>query len=674
MNYHFDELKFLGEKLGLDRPEVLSCLEKALRNPQNIPIYKKHFLRLLKQEGMCLADLPDFPRLIEKDIHPDGIHIGYVGEGNNIQDFFLLPGASDDQNKLISGISGSGKSVLVDMVGAGLIKKGKKVLFIDSCDEHSGLLKLFPPDMLLAVTPDKMKINPLEPPPGVDSMTWKGEILNLWRSDLFIRDGGSNELSSLLSSLSVNKINPTMIDLHKAILSRNYRAGSRQAGYIESLKNRSEMFLNSSLREAFMCRQGYPLQDILLKKSFILRLAKISDDLMCTFYLDFLLKWIQTYLEYNPREITHDNVIIIEEAHRYLYKGLKNRSDIREPVMLSLAREVRKLGISLIITDQIPSLLPRQLIGNAKSFTTFRLVNALCVKTISDACGFNQEQREAIPLLGKREAIIFSDSFSQPYKFRTRDFHLPEVSEEYINQRMEEALSALTFTPIPETEDEIYEMPAGAGMEIKSVSRKKITLRPRKIWKDILEILTEVGFIGLTELYESLRASPRFCRKVIQEMESFNMIETCTISLGKRGNPTTYVIIKPIGAEFLGIDYEDIKLAGKGSTEHVLLQNLIASGMKESGRTAVVEHFMNGKSADIVEFENDDKTIAYELELEPNEHIAENINKDIEAGFDEVVIISKNTRLQNEIKDKVYRSVDWNVLQKVRFKLLRDFL
>ena len=81
MDYHFEELKYLGEKLGLDRPEVISCLEKAIRNPQNIPIYKRHFLRLLKKEGYTLCDLPAFGRLIEQDKHEKGILLGHVIEG-----------------------------------------------------------------------------------------------------------------------------------------------------------------------------------------------------------------------------------------------------------------------------------------------------------------------------------------------------------------------------------------------------------------------------------------------------------------------------------------------------------------------------------------------------------------------------------------------------------------
>jgi len=81
IDYQFEELKWLGEKLGPDRPEVVICLEKAARNRENIPIYKRHFQRLLKKEGYSLSDLPPFGRLNEKDKHEEGILLGHVVEG-----------------------------------------------------------------------------------------------------------------------------------------------------------------------------------------------------------------------------------------------------------------------------------------------------------------------------------------------------------------------------------------------------------------------------------------------------------------------------------------------------------------------------------------------------------------------------------------------------------------
>jgi hypothetical protein len=153
-----------------------------------------------------------------------------------------------------------------------------------------------------------------------------------------------------------------------------------------------------------------------------------------------------------------------------------------------------------------------------------------------------------------------------------------------------------------------------------------------------------------------------------------DLIELCPISFGTRGNPRTFVVLKQQGAEFVGLKYEGIRLQGKGSTEHVILQNVLAEAMKNAGKTVAIEHSANGKSVDIAEI-SPNRTIAYELELAPaHEHVADNAIKDIEAGFDKVIIITKNQAGQNEAKERIYKIIGWEKLPRIEFRLLREFL
>jgi len=80
MNYAFQELAYLAEILGPERPEILSCLEKAARNPALTETYLHHFQRLMKKEGYSLADPPAFGRLSEKDKRLGGILLGHIAE------------------------------------------------------------------------------------------------------------------------------------------------------------------------------------------------------------------------------------------------------------------------------------------------------------------------------------------------------------------------------------------------------------------------------------------------------------------------------------------------------------------------------------------------------------------------------------------------------------------
>ena len=42
-------------------------------------------------------------------------------------------------------------------------------------------------------------------------------------------------------------------------------------------------------------------------------------------------------------------------------------------------------------------------------------------------------------------------------------------------------------------------------------------------------------------------------------------------------------------------------------------------------------------------------------------------------AFDEVVVVTRNQAGQNEAKDAIYKAVPWEKLQRVKFRLLREF-
>ena len=116
------------------------------------------------------------------------------------------------------------------------------------------------------------------------------------------------------------------------------------------------------------------------------------------------------------------------------------------------------------------------------------------------------------------------------------------------------------------------------------------------------------------------------------------------------------------------MDYDKVKLAGKGDTEHVILQHLIAQAMKNSGKTVSIEYYANGKSVDIAEI-REDKSIAYEIELAPShQHVVENVKRD------QVVVITRNKAGMEEARNQIIKEIEWEKLSKVEFKLPKDFL
>ncbi len=300
MNYAFQELAYLAEILGPERPEILSCLEKVARNPALTETYLRHFQRLLKMEGHSLADPPAFGRLSEKDKQLAGIPLGRI-VGAKGDELFCLPfGVFREKHVGIYGATGSGKTCAAKMAVRALIENGHKVLIFDRADEYLDLAQFFPTDVFLVIDPKDLKINFLQPPRGVERAFWRGALVSLVRETMFLRDGACNELSSILENLDRNRPCPSFSDLYNAILKKSYRANSRRAQFIESLLNRSEALMKSYIADALKCMEGHPLEEVLVKRSSALRIGRIPDDMVNNFYVGFLLQWLEAYLMFNP--------------------------------------------------------------------------------------------------------------------------------------------------------------------------------------------------------------------------------------------------------------------------------------------------------------------------------------------------------------------------------------
>lgn len=156
-------------------------------------------------------------------------------------------------------------------------------------------------------------------------------------------------------------------------------------------------------------------------------------------------------------------------------------------------------------------------------------------------------------------------------------------------------------------------------------------------------------------------------------MARSGLIELCPINFGTRGNPKTYVVLKPKGADLIGAKWESVRLRGKGSTEHIILQNIISEALRNEGREVEIEFTANGKPVHIAEIRQEE-AIAYEIELAPShEHVVENAVAGLEAGLSEAIIIVRNQSAKNEAKANIYKSIPWEKIQRICFRLLREF-
>jgi hypothetical protein len=665
------EVQYLAELLGKNRPEVRRMLQNASLNPHNVHLIQKHMMLMVRQQGFDLSSLPVFTPKLPEQTSQNGIFAGNILFGDRYAGKLIIPVESFSEHTLNAGHSGCGKSFLNKLIVPQLAEKGVCVKIFDSENEYKALLRKTGPGDVYVFSPQTDKDNFLEPPSGVPPKEWLANLKNLIREVFYLRDGSMNLLHTILHELfekrgliEGGKDYPTIMDLVAILEKLQFRPGSRFSGYHESLVNRFKGLLEN-LGDTLCCKRGYDLTKEQGRIS-IFRTGSLSDDTR-NFYISLKMMKEAAFRETLPPEGLK-TVFLVEEAHKLYNEKIAKRYDLGEPMLFSSSRTFRKRGIGCIYSDQVPSELPSALSGNVNNHFVFRLVNGKCIWRISQSINLKPQQAEILPVMPKRQCIFQSGDYPDPLLIEVPELSFEFVSEEEVDEHMKPILSKLKYTPVTD----------GPAVELRSnmlgSKSRGPQVKPSMMWKDILNIVAKKQPISLTEIYQSSgNVNHWYGRKIVTQMENQELIEGCPVSFGTRGNPKTFVVLRSKGAEFIGADYEKAKLKGKGETEHVILQNLLAQALRDSGKTVSIEYYANGKSVDIAEI-REDKSTAYEIELAPSHpHVAENVQRDLDAGFSMVVVVTRNKDSRDEAKGQVYKNVDWEKLPKVEFRLLRDF-
>ena len=668
-----EEIQYYAEILGRENPAVHKALLRLSANPKEAGSVRDQFMLMLERAGYDVTDLPVFPVSIVQN-QTEGVFLGQAVLGNRTGGEIVLSIKCLATPTLIAGITGSGKTTLMMWLAEQLQKDGIRLVFFDCQDEYKKLLKVFPEGTLLVMSPEEDKDNPLEPPPYVSIEEWKSRVIDWLRESLYLRDGSCNLLRTVLDNVygvadrsdQEERRVPTIKDVITALEAMEFKAGSRQAGYLETLLNRFKNL--GPLLKTFDCEKGYPLEKI-LQYSVVYRLGSLSDDHRLL-YTNLKLMKFCAYREKQGEFSEPEFLFVIEEAHVYTSPKLEMRADLGEPYIFTLARTIRKRGASIILIEQVPASLPYQILGNINTKIVLRLGDVRSIEKLADSMVLNPMQAEKIPVLPFRHGIFRSPENPNPVLFQIPEIHYEVVSEEEVRKSNEKILATLEFVPARQDEMKIEVVDPAENKE------KRGWVSVKDPHKELMEDVKTHPFDGINERRERLGDwNPWYIGKIVQELEQIGFIKKpISISLGGRGNPKKMLQLSEKGAKFMGIDYDTLELKGKGSDEHKFLQNIGAEKLKSSGKNAFVEYCSNGKSADIVVLADDGEYHAFEIELDStNPHVIQNVKLDLQF-FATCTIISRNMQAQNEIKKKVYSEISYEEYPRVRFELLREFL
>ncbi len=326
-----------------------------------------------------------------------------------------------------------------------------------------------------------------------------------------------------------------------------------------------------------------------------------------------------------------------------------------------------------------------------------RTIDGNCIKAVGDSMGLDREQREYLPQLPERKAIVHYKGYPDPFliEIPQLDFYR-RISEAEIRQRMAPVLSSLKWKPskrngtasekiiltAPVAEERerttdagLDNMPVNEAINAKP-SPNNMTSLTNSSWmtKQLMDYLIEIAnspFEPATKRDERLGLSGYKGDRHRSELAEKEMIRMHKINTGKRGGMITLLEATDKAYEYLeSIKAKVTKPRGKGGFIHAYWQHCIAESLRKNAEVWI-EDSRSGKLVD-VGAKMDGKNVAIEIALEGEEKELVNVAKDSDF-YDRIIILTEKQKTSDSLRAKL-DNLGKEFSEKVEIVLLRSFI
>jgi len=569
----------------------------------------------------------------------------------------------------IFGTTGSGKTNCAFLLLRELVKKGKPFLIFDWKRNYRDLLTLdeFRETKIYTIgrSVSPLFFNPLIPPAGTKPQEWLKKMIEVMCHAYFLGEGVAFLLQKAIdqaySDIGVYSGNageyPTFGDV-LSILERMQVKG-RKALWMDSTLRTLGVLCFGEFGKVLNVSRPYPLAD-LLKENVILELDSLTNSDK-TFFIEALLLWIHHYRLSEGERETFKHAIVIEEAHHILLRK-KQEMTGTEAITDIILREIRELGESIILIDQHPSLISMPALGNTYTTICFGLKHKADMFTISESLLLDKEQVDFLGQLETGKAIVkLQGRFFKPFLVRFPLFPIKKgiVSDDEIRAETDGY------------QDESAVVRAGNEIErlIRTVEglvnkeEKQVVLTEEE--RNFLIDIAKNPISGVVARYQRLGINRYQGNKVQSSLLEKGLISWRPVST-KKGRIKVLVLTDKGKKAIPDVKIEKI-FHKAGSWEHEYWKFRVGEHYRKRGYKVTFEYKIGeGKSVDVVA-EKDGKRIAIEIETGKSDSLY-NIKKDLEAGFDEVVIVILDQKLKSKIMQNIEETGNTKILDIEHFR------
>ena len=455
-------------------------------HPEKPEVTPRHFLRMIHMisagEVMTFFHAPiddgqitGFPvNRIRKShetfadgvIDKNSIQLGRLMGTGSSEIPFGAPLKGFTRHALIVGMPGTGKTTFSVNLLLQFYKRGIPFLAIEPTkSEYRAMIDAIPD--LQVFTPGKndvvpFVINPFLPPDGITLETFKPSLVSAFKAAF--------SMPSPLDILFANAIDACYIKhgwrgyskrgdpgvrpfgLHEFVLT--FREIIRNSNYSPESKGNMESagvfrLLNLIIQNGniYDTVNSVPLYD-LLRKPTVIELNAIDNQEQKALIMALLLINIILFTKHNQAgDGNLKNVLLIDEAHVLLggstsaQEGAAESASSTIRALQNMIVEIRSYGTGIIIADQSPQKVTREIVGNTDVKVMFQLVQIEDKRIIAASSNMSETDEDQLSRLNTGEAYAYFRGLTEPVRIMTEDIREKEnirlvVPDSELRERM----------------------------------------------------------------------------------------------------------------------------------------------------------------------------------------------------------------------------------------------
>lgn len=604
----------------------------------------------------------------------------------------------------IFAITGEGKTNLAYLLALQLAKSKTPFMVIDWKRSWRNLLSLENkhPDLknvqVFTIGRDTLPFlwNVFREPPGTDKNFWVGTISDALERSHLSGPGVAyyfNKIYSKLYKGIPDEFYPNFFDGIREL--RNIKVFGREANWKQTAKRIFQSFTLGRASKIFNARNPIKLEE-LLDKPVILELDLEMPKPLRMFFSEMILRWIHLYRLSRGETDNLKHVLFLEEVHNLFAQTSFNKDNSS---LENLYREIRGFGQGIVSITQHPSLLPIELLGNCHTQIYLGLQHADDIQTARKSLFLGYDEDPYFNILNIGECIVKIKNRVEPCLVKTP---LVPVKKELVTDDWLKAFDLGSqfwscswgkdenkFLSLKNNVQDILDgkVPLTKGLKKENappISRENTPgyfptkldrntyvstgniLRQNSKAEQILPVnikknerkypdkllpqhkllidVLENPFSNITQRYKRLKLHSKLGNKCRKDLIFEKCILPRKIITGK-GWITLFEITRK-GKMVLGDLGYEFKNESEGVIHKFWKYKVSEFYKKEGLDVRVEEYYVNGRP-DIIVFK-DGKRIAIEIETGKSNYVG-NIERALEAGFDEVVCVAVNRFVEDKI-------------------------